>query len=133
MASSPVNRRVMLPGPAPYQGPDRCPSCVGAKLTGARYVFDPSAGASEQVLLADVFCPNCGGCGRATHDSCEPKDHADWDPADLDEEDYYETACPSCYGRRWWVCQAFNQTTVYNMRVACGCATDLLIPADDQP
>jgi hypothetical protein len=124
-----VSARYALPPPAPYQGPQRCVACAGAKVTGQRYEFNASSG--QQVLLVDEFCPTCGGCGRHTHDGCAPADHADWqpsydDPDDGDDRDG-EDVCPSCRGRRWWVCQGFTETQIHHLRVACGCARDLLV------
>lgn len=121
-----------LPAPDPYQGAARCQTCGGGKVTGVRYEFDP-AGGSPKVLLADVICPGCDGCGRAIHDGCKPAEHGDWphgdrhDYGDEDGEDEGEDVCPSCRGRRWWSCQGFAGDEVHYLRVACGCAADLLI------
>lgn len=126
----------MLPPPEPYQGPTRCPACAGAKVTGEQYVFKSD---SPRRLLVDEFCSVCDGCGRAEHDQCSPGDHVEDDPngpADLDDEDWTERTnndaaptCPSCHGRRWWVAQGFTDRTVHHLRVACGCAEDLLVQA----
>ncbi len=126
--------RWILPPLAPYQGPACCPLCAGARVTGDRYEFDPAG--SGEVLLCDVICPGCDGCGRADHDGCAPREHVGWPNddqwIDLDDEDDadQDDECPSCHGRTWWACQGFTDTDVYHLRVACGCAKPLLIEAD---
>ena len=103
------------------------------RVTGDRYVFDPS-GNSDPQLVVDVFCPQCGGCGRGVdHSECRPIDHAgrDWDDDDddFDDEDPADgEVCPSCHGWRWFAVQGFNGDRVWMLRVPCGCATDLLVP-----
>lgn len=121
----------VLPPPEPYDGSDRCPACEGRKVTGERFLF-PAADDNQagKRLLVDQLCPGCGGCGRAVHTGCVPGDHADDDPDDVDtSEDHDGFACSSCGGRRWWICQGFAGDEVYHLRVACGCATDLLLRA----
>lgn len=121
---------------APYEGPARCPACAGARITGAVYSCAP-LGAPR--LLVDVLCPDCGGCGRATHDGCAPQEHADadWDPdwemLDRPDDDPHRHGCPSCRGRRWFPVQGFTDgdAQMHTLRMPCGCATDLLqeVPA----
>lgn len=123
--------RVTFPSPD-LGGQPPCPSCAGAGVTGETYTLQTS----EQYppLLVDVFCPGCGGCGRANHTGCvflspctETLDRADdlaEDP-DEDEEGELEGACPSCQGRTWWICQGFagegEDTVMHHLRVPCGC------------
>jgi hypothetical protein len=144
-----LRRRVRLPPPEPYTGPDPCPACGGDGVTGQRYEFDPSPRADTPVLVVDVFCPACLGCGQAGHATCQPDQHADSYRDDFDrdedyddEDDYHHdtdnnapvSVCPSCRGRRWWCCQGFGGDPVgevmHELRVACGCATELLVNAD---
>lgn len=131
--------QVCLPLPEPYTGPDPCPACHGVGFTGVRYTFDSEEPqATTPVLLVDVFCPTCAGCGQAEHVSCLIDQHADsyrdvlnWDNADDEDDD--GSVCPSCQGRRWWCCQGFGGDPVgevlHELRVACGCATELLVSA----
>jgi hypothetical protein len=120
--------RWALPQPDPYQGATRCPACAGAKVTGEQYIFDQS---SPRHLLVDVFCPVCGGCGRAEHGQCGPRDHVssdsddDWDEDDDDGEE--RGMCPSCHGLRYWVVLGFSSDVAHHLRVPCGCAQDLLV------
>lgn len=127
-----MSSRLKLPPPDPYIGPARCPSCVGARFTDASYEM----ASGDVVLVVQVFCPTCGGCGRAEHDGCQPQEHDDpeergFDPADEfdDEDDEPATACFSCHGRGWWTCQGFNESEVLTLRMPCGCAEKLLVPA----
>jgi hypothetical protein len=119
---------------APYTGPeDVCPECRGDRVTGTRYRW---AG-DGPTLLVDEVCPACGGCGRADHATCGRLDHAeresawdaDWDGEDDEEDGGAGQVCPSCQGQRWWPCQGFDQDTVTYLRMPCGCAEALMVPA----
>lgn len=120
-------KRMYLPAPEPYAGPEGiCSGCTGAGVTGARYQMAVTGAG----LLVDVVCPDCDGCGRSIHDDCTPEMHAEWERDDLEDDDPdVEPAevCLSCHGRRWWACQGFTETTVYVLRVPCGCAQDLMV------
>lgn len=121
-----------LPAPAPYQGPERCPRCVGAKVTGERYQWP---GESGTPFVVDVICPECLGCGRAEHIGCVPLEHGEYDADDPywddeDDEGYADDACPSCHGRTWWACQGFTDNEVYYLRMPCGCAESLMVEAE---
>jgi hypothetical protein len=107
--------------------PDPCSGCDGDGVTGVRYEFPTDTG---PVLLCEVICPDCGGCGNGdpAHIGCPPDAHAypgefpgdpgddaayrrwseardaeiDRDNGDLDEEDD-DAACFSCGSGRGWV------------------------------
>ena len=119
------NVAVMLPPPEPYEGPVRCPGCVGQKISGERFVFDQT---STPRLIVDQLCPVCKGCGRGEHDQCQPSDHADVPEDDDSLDGVDEQVCPFCRGRRWWVCLGFTTEQICHLRVPCDCAKDLLIP-----
>lgn len=123
--SSPA-QRLRLPCP-PYEGPDRCSACAGARVTGA--VF--SAAASSPRLLVDALCPVCDGCGRATHDGCRDDEHGQWDRDDHPDDDHLggeRDGCPFCGRRRWFPVLGWTEGggQMHTLRVPCGCATDLL-------
>jgi hypothetical protein len=117
-----------------------CQACEGRGVTGEQYQMPTGEG---RVLLVDVFCPSCGGCGSAEHVFCAGL-HAGLDAGasiwfdydyDLDDEEP-EDACPSCQGREWNAVQGFGDftfdeqdgedvpTSVKVLRVPCGCTTD---------
>ncbi|MFG2056663.1 hypothetical protein ACGFI9_21835 [Micromonospora sp. NPDC048930] len=125
MSSAPTGRRQRLPCP-PYEGPARCPACAGARITGAVYSCTPLA---VPELVVDVLCPICGGCGRATHDGCQPDEHGEWDHDDQDDDVDDTDACPSCRGRRWFPVQGWTDgdADMHTLRMPCGCATTLLV------
>jgi hypothetical protein len=116
-----------LPAPEPYTGADPCALCGGRRVTGDRFLVD--AGAAPP-LVVDVFCGDCGGCGRANHDDCDVTEHADVDRGEWPEEEFeVERTCASCSDRRWWACQSFNEDEIAYLRMPCGCSTPLLVPA----
>lgn len=138
----PLTSRLYLPAPAPYSGPKRCGTCLGAGITGARYtmplpqvnvggVLDPEV----TVLVVDEICGACQGCGRGVHTGCRWDQHADaeavgFDPGERDDpggEEPDEHECFSCGGRHWFPVQGFNEQRVTVLRVPCGCAEDLLV------
>lgn len=120
-----------LPAPAPYEGPDRCPDCAGAKVTGDRYEWP--AEDTGKPFVVDVLCPTCDGCGRADHIGCVPLEHGEYDPDDPyeDDEEPTEDTCPFCHGRTWWPCQGFppDGDAVLILRMPCGCAEPLMVEA----
>lgn len=134
-----VPRRLHLPAPDPYSGPNRCTGCLGAGITGARYEMTSSP---ETTLVVDEVCPVCGGCGRAGHVGCRGDQHADpeaagFDPYDdgLDDEEPSDEAadgrgCPSCGGKRWNAVTGFNDDRVTYLRVPCGCAESLMVEVE---
>ncbi|NJP33712.1 hypothetical protein [Micromonospora thermarum] len=130
------DRHLHLPAPAPYEGPERCRACAGARITGMQVTWLPEQQA-PRVLVVDVLCPVCDGCGRATHDGCRPDEHADqdaWrDSMDDGEDDHDEPRCYSCHGLRWHPVLAWANggADMFTLRMPCGCATDLLeeVPA----
>jgi hypothetical protein len=132
--------RLMLPLHAPYTGPARCPTCTGTGvLAGA--TIDLAPGDATNTIVCHIFCPRCSGCGRARHTHCLTGQHAQpeaigldpaaWDDDDEDPDEDPDDAeqCYSCHDRRWWPMQAFDENTIYDVRVPCGCSTDLLVPA----
>ena len=50
--------------PAPTMTGAPCPACQGGGVTGDRYELHTDG----PVLLVDVVCPDCGGCGSADGD-----------------------------------------------------------------
>lgn len=123
--------RVYLPAPRYVGEPGGdpvCERCAGTGVSGDRYELASDIGAGAP-LLVDEFCGQCQGCGRATHDGCAPLEHADIDRGEIDDEDLddLDEVCPSCWGRQWWACQAFNGGVVSYLRLPCGCATSLLV------
>lgn len=125
--------------PAPQLGEAQpCAVCDGAGITGERYTMQTG----ERGLAVDVFCPACGGCGRAEHEGCDGAEHGilveneldddfdddfdlfeDGEDPDDDQDD--EPACPSCDGRTWFPVQGFTPPgengAVLVLRVPCGC------------
>lgn len=116
-----------------------CPACQGRGVTGARYEMPTGAAADLQapkmVLLLEVFCPACGGCGNGDpeHAGCKAAWHPDPDDAglfgegdpdnvglgedddfDLDglADDHDDDCGPACYscasGRGWYPIQGFT-------------------------
>jgi len=135
-----MTARLYLPAPSPYSGPNRCGSCLGAGVTGARFtmalpsvnfggVLDPD----DTVLVVDEICGECQGCGRDPdhHDTCRPDDHGCPGQASyaLDGEGRSRYACLSCWDRRWFPVQGFGERRATVLRVPCGCATGLLVEA----
>lgn len=118
----------MLPPPPPFEGPARCPLCVGARVMPDRYRFGQPA---PRLLMVQAFCPLCLGCGRASHEQCQPTDHCHDDDEgedrdhDLDVDDL-GPGCGFCQSRGWWVAQAFSDTSIIYLRVPCGCAEKLM-------
>jgi len=112
---------VEFPPPTVVGSP--CPDCKGSGVTGDQYEMQHTT----PVLLVDVFCPTCLGCGSANHDAgCEG--HA-WDDIDRDDDELDDEACPSCKGREWNAVQGFPGYDVpadagpVMLRVPCGCTT----------
>lgn len=127
-----------------------CPACHGHGVTGRRYEMPTGAAADLQapdvVLLLEVFCPACGGCGNGDpeHAGCEAAWHPDpGDDDQFDDDDPDddlgdgESACWSCgSGRGWFPIQGFTEgpdTEMYTLRGICSCATDRLVPEGSQP
>ena len=132
--------RLMLPLHAPYTGPRRCPKCSGTGVLDGVTV-DFAVDDATAVMVCQVFCPLCFGCGRGEHTECRADEHAEPEEVGMDPDGWYDedTAddagvdetdrCFSCGNRRWWSMQAFDQAAVYRVRVPCGCSSSLLIPA----
>lgn len=134
-----------------------CPACQGHGVTGTRYEMPVSAvtdlQALDVVLLLEVFCAACGGCGNGDpdHAGCQP----DWHPAAGDDDGFDldgladdhdddvdpgdgEPACFSCgSGRGWYPIQGFtgedDTAEMYTLRGLCGCSTGRLVPEGSQP
>lgn len=113
-----------------------CQPCEGTGITGERYEMP----AGPHTLLAEVFCPSCGGCGNGDpeHAGCRPEWHAypeDIYGAEVLDEDEYEQVCWSCgSGRGWNPVQGFigegDDMQMLITRVPCGCSEDRLVEAD---
>jgi len=138
----------VLPIPAhpPYLRP--CPACDGRGVTGDRYEMPTDGG---PILLVDVICPECGGCGNGDpdHADCPPDAHAypdeygtDDDPDDDDpRDDDPGDGGPACYscgsGRGWNAVQGIGQSDdgdpegLAVLRVPCGCSADRLVVGFD--
>jgi len=120
-----------------------CPACQGRGVTGVQYQMKPGGG--DVVLLVDVICPECGGCGNGhpEHPGCRDEWHAE-DP-DADEPGYDDSedpddecdggpACWSCRsGRGWNTVLGFAgegpDTVMYLLRMPCGCAESRMVEA----
>ncbi|MFE9670683.1 hypothetical protein ACFYOK_29570 [Microbispora bryophytorum] len=107
---------------------DPCPPCKGKGVTGAQYSMPLD---DDKVMLIDVICGECGGCGSTVHDNCPPGTHA-LDGGDYPDDDDLEArerayGCWSCGGRGWFVVQGFPPEAVAEdeilpLRAPCGCA-----------
>lgn len=144
-----------LPANPVYLRP--CPACSGSGVTGDRYEVPTDSGV---VLLVDVICPECGGCGNgaAEHWQCPPDAHADpgderipvcecnggpsCDCPDCGHPDcvYHDDdqACPSCgTGRGWNAVQGVGTSDAGDpeglavLRMPCGCAEGCMVTSDD--
>jgi hypothetical protein len=114
-----------VPFPAPTPAVS-CEACGGQGVTGDRYELRIDG----PVLLVDVFCPTCHGCGSAVHDKCADGVHA------LDDFDDPADDCPSCNGRGWNAVTAWSANHPDNdeplfLRVPCGCTEDRAEQVDD--
>lgn len=125
---APATYRVTFPTPE-LAGP-ACAGCAGAGVLAEQMQMPTGSG---RVLLVDVFCAVCGGCGSAdpAHTACPPAAHAwhddeDDDPDDDELPDGEEDRCPSCSGRGWFPVQGFTDAgdQMVMLRVPCGCTTD---------
>lgn len=119
--------RRFLPLPPPYTGPDRCRPCVGRGVVGApvRLKGRPTHHGEPTIILAEVICPRCGGCGRNPHHhGCTPPQHADWRQPP-------PSGCLHCADRGWWPMTAFdNSGRVLRLRMPCDCAGELTEESD---
>jgi len=117
--------------PPPTLAGPACQACEGLGVTGEQYHMPTG---EHRVLVVDVFCPECGGCGGASdpeHQDCAGLHHWD-DDRNLDDEDLDdaflndEPVCPSCGGREWNAVQGFPDppTEIKVLRVPCGCTTN---------
>jgi hypothetical protein len=129
----------VLPLPARLPYPYPCAACNGAGVTGERYELPPGSPGAP-VLLVDVICPACGGCGNGdpAHAICPRDAHAYpdelWPEPDDDDQADAASSCPSCgSGRGWNPVQGFSDDAeaLTVLRVPCGCATARLVIADD--
>lgn len=139
MPDFPAGARLMLSLEA-HQHALPCPACQGSGVTGARYEM-PSG---PYVLVVDVICPACGGCGNGGfgHPGCKPEWHAGgdddedpWGPVD-DGSDEDGPACYSCgSGRGWWPAQGFtgegDDAVMHILRMPCGCSQGRLVEVPD--
>jgi hypothetical protein len=139
----------------PY--PQPCSGCDGDGVTGVRYEFPTDTG---PVLLCEVICPDCGGCGNGdpAHIACPPGAHAypgefpgddsdaaafeAWRAAHGDDAVPYDdddgVPCFSCgSGRGWVTVQGFSgegeDCQMVLLRVPCGCSTDRLEVSAEAP
>lgn len=122
-----------------------CQPCGGTGVTGERYEMP----AGEHILLAEVICPACDGCGNGDpgHAGCKPEWHAEADddglypdyPDDEDEEGEEGDGAPACWscgsGRGWNAVQGFRgegeDVEMLLTRVPCGCSESRLVEAGD--
>jgi hypothetical protein len=136
-------RYAVLPLPAHPPYPHPCGPCNGAGVTGERYEMPPGTPGGP-ILLVDVICPSCDGCGNGdpAHAGCPRDAHAYPDEVDpypvAYDDDEPEAGCPSCgSGRGWNPVQGFTggsgpyETAGYVLRVPCGCSESRLVLADD--
>jgi hypothetical protein len=116
-----------------------CRACGGAGVTGDRYTMPVTP---PKVLLFEVICPDCGGCGNGdpAHAGCQPDWHAYPGDQDdllddlLDDEDLdgLGERCPSCgTGRGWYPIQGFtgegDDVEMHVLRGLCGCSEPRLV------
>lgn len=131
-----------VPLPSPQFSGEPCPSCQGEGVTSYfmddKYEMTPVEG---KVLLVDVFCKDCEGCGSAKpdHIGCDHAIH-EWISGlelsiDSDVEDVFGdedtelqpgSDCPSCHGHQWNPIHAFTPDgeDEFVLRVPCGCQTE---------
>jgi hypothetical protein len=139
-------RYAVLPIPEhpPYLRP--CRACDGRGVTGDRYEMAGADGAP--ILLVDVICPECGGCGNGDpeHADCPPDAHAYPDDytnstGEYDDDDQGDDGAPVCYscgsGRGWNAVQGVGTSDdgdaegLAVLRVPCGCSEGRLVLGDD--
>jgi hypothetical protein len=106
--------RIPFPPPTLPPGADPCDGCLGLGVTGDSFTRPVGA---DRMLLLDVVCPGCDGCGAASHEGCAPGVHALEDVVDRD-------GCHLCGGRGWsavpgWSANPDGETVL--MRVPCAC------------
>jgi hypothetical protein len=129
----------VLPIPAHPSYPQPCPACQGHGITSDRYEMPTDGG---PILLVDVICPTCGGCGNGDpeHANCLADAHAypDEHGADDHQDDGAGPACYSCgSGRGWNAVQGIGQDDdgdpegLAILRVPCGCSADRLVVGFD--
>ena len=136
---TPVSRQLyaVLPIPAHPPYPRPCPVCGGHGVTGDRYEMATDGG---PILLVDVICPDCGGCGNGDpeHTECTANAHAYPDEYGADDDDQADNdGGPACYscgsGRGWNAVQGIGQSDdgdpegLAVLRVPCGCSADRLV------
>lgn len=113
-----------------------CPGCGGEGVTGDRFEMPGDPG--RPVLLVDVICGQCTGCGNGDpeHLDCRPDAHAypDDDGPDPDDDDGpHVHECYSCgTGRGWNAVQGFHgpEPDMVVLRVPCGCSESRLVTTD---
>lgn len=109
-----------------------CAQCEGRGVTGDRYEMPTDTG---PILLVDVICDACTGCGNGdpAHMECAPDAHA-YPDDDFDDDDQRDDGaeCLSCgSGRGWNAVQAFpDADTMVVLRVPCGCSESRLVLTD---
>lgn len=129
-----------LPVPVAWPHQGTCDLCGGLGVTGERYEMPGDPG--RPVLLLEVICPACHGCGSGDpeHADCDPRahDYPEEFGADQDDDDdpSGEPPCPSCGGRTWNAWQGFSgagdSAEMAVLRVPCGCSEPLLVTGPDR-
>jgi hypothetical protein len=139
-------RYAVLPIPEHPLYPHPCAACDGLGVTGDRYEMPTTPGAP--ILLVDVICPECGGCGNGDpeHADCPPEAHAypeDYSNStgEYDDDDQGDDGGPGCYscgsGRGWNAVQGIGTSEggdaegLAVLRVPCGCSEGRLVLGDD--
>lgn len=104
-----------------------CSRCDGSGVSGEHYGYEIPDG----VMLVDVFCSECGGCGASEHTACTASLHdalIGAEPEWFDSDPEEPRPCPSCSGREWNALQAVrgegDEMETVILRMPCGCVQE---------